>query len=862
MKMSLSRIGMAALILGSCCGVQSAGAAEIGALALSDGLPAHGSFSREPAKAWEQAFFTGNGRMGAMVYGQPARQTIVANHCRLFLPLGNREIVPDLAPEVPALRRIIREQGYGAAMDFFLGKARQQGFPGIIPTDPFHPGFKLLLETGTLRPAAAESATSRNSDSDRADDYFRTEDFATGEVQVRWTDQGIRYVQKMFVSRTDNVIAVSVSRADHGAVSCRLRMEPIEHALVTSTLVHTQGLITCHNTYRKGKGGYEGVVRVVNHGGEQVSTGNEIRIAGADEILLLMRLVPWKTPLPKELSEAWAYSPENPDFSGQRLGVYQPAPPLADSSVVAFRNPQDAATLLPKVRASLAALPTDYDRLFRPHAKAHGALFNRVSLNLGGGTDRSKSTEELLDIAKNQNRLPAALMEKMYDASRYMLICSAGELAPNLQGIWTGTWSPAWSGDFTLDTNLQAAMASAGSANLTELMEGYFRLIESFYPEWRLNAKRIYGGRGFFSNARASNTCLLLHWGTWDGVFWTAGSGWLASFFTDYAAYTGDREFLAKRCVPLLKETAAFYQDFLAETDKDGRATFIPSYNPETGCGINATMDIAVAREVLGNLIAACRELKLEQDNLSTWESLLAKLPAYPVNDRGELAEWPGGGVSAEHRHHSQLYPCFQSFDPLFEVNPALRAAAQTTVRAKIAGSDGGGEQSLFGRVQCGVSAAFLGLPEEAYSRLQGMAVKRSMNPSLITSHEPNASILNTDGNGGIPQIVNTMLAFSQPGRLDLLPALPAAWPRGEIRGILARGQITISRLAWDKPAAQLTLELTSGKRQTLTLGLPTAAEIKSIKCTGATVKQSPKGLNYREVSLEAKAPAHLIINM
>ena len=150
MKMSLSRIGMAALILGSCCGVQSAGAAEIGALALSDGLPAHGSFSREPAKAWEQAFFTGNGRMGAMVYGQPARQTIVANHCRLFLPLGNREIVPDLAPEVPALRRIIREQGYGAAMDFFLGKARQQGFPGIIPTDPFHPGFKLLLETGTL----------------------------------------------------------------------------------------------------------------------------------------------------------------------------------------------------------------------------------------------------------------------------------------------------------------------------------------------------------------------------------------------------------------------------------------------------------------------------------------------------------------------------------------------------------------------------------------------------------------------------------------------------------------------------------------------------------------------------------------
>jgi hypothetical protein len=82
-------------------------------------------------------------------------------------------------------------------------------------------------------------------------------------------------------------------------------------------------------------------------------------------------------------------------------------------------------------------------------------------------------------------------MEKMYDAGRYMLLCSAGELPPNLQGIWTGSWQPAWSGDFTLDTNVQAAMASACSANLPELMEGYFRLMEGFYPEWRLNAKRM-----------------------------------------------------------------------------------------------------------------------------------------------------------------------------------------------------------------------------------------------------------------------------------------------------------------------------------------------------------------------------------
>jgi hypothetical protein len=408
-------------------------------------------------------------------------------------------------------------------------------------------------------------------------------------------------------------------------------------------------------------------------------------------------------------------------------------------------------------------------------------------------------------------------------------------LLPNLQGIWSGSWTPAWSGDFTLDTNVQSAMASACSANLPELMEGYFRTMESFYPEWRLNAKRIYGCRGFFSNARASNTCLLLHWGTWDGVFWTAGSGWLASFFSDYAAYTGDRQFLEKRCVPLLKETAGFYEDFLAGTEKDGRVTFIPSYNPETENGINATMDIAVAREVFTKLIAACRELTIEQDNVPKWEALLAKLPPYPVSKDGQLTEFPGGGVATGHRHHSQLYPCFQSFDPLFVTDAGLREAARATVRAKIAGSDSGGEQSSFGRMQSGVSAAFLGMPEEAYGRLKVMAVKRSMNPSLITSHEPGANCFNTDGNGGIPHIANTMLMQSRVQgddsksrisdrrfEIDLLPALPKEWPDGKVTGLFARGGFTVD------------IEWKGGKVANYRIASPKPCEVK-LRVNGET---------------------------
>lgn len=731
-------------------------------LAAADAREFRGSLSRTPARKWEDGFVSGNGRLGAVLFGPPENLTLVANHCRLFLPLGNREIVPDLAKDVPELRRLIHAQGYGAAMRFFLDKAKAQGYPGLIPTDPYHPGLFVNLR---YEPAGAVTGCER------------TEDFATGEVVERWRDDRGEYCRRLFVSRSDNLIALHAT----GPTPLVLEFPAVSHRLIHGEQQTGAEWVTYHNTYLKGKGGFDATVRVVK------------RDEGRD-VLLLIRLAPWKTPLPQEHSEAWAYQPSHPDFD--HCNRYVAVPPLADSSVVAYRRAEDAVALLPQLQAGLATVTPDYAALFAAHAPLHGALFNRVRLDLGGGAERALTTEELLAGAARDKRLPAALAEKMYDAGRYMLICSAGELLPNLQGIWTGSWTPAWSGDFTLDTNVQSALAGACSANLGDLLEGYFRLIEGFYPEWRLNAQRIYGCRGFFSNARASNTCLLLHWGGWEGVFWTAGAGWLASFFTEYAEYTGDREFLARRCVPLLKEVATFYEDFLVETDAAGRAVFIPSYNPETGCGLSATMDLAVAREVLTKLLTACRELHVEADNLPRWEALLAKLPPYPVNKAGELAEWPDGRLTPKHRHHSQLYPCYQSFDPLFETDPALRAAARASVRAKIAGSDGGGEQSSFGRVQCGVSAAYLGLPEEAYGRVAVMAVKRSMNASLITSHEPDAGILNTDGNGGIPQIVDTMLVFSRADRVDLLPALPAAWPTGSVTGLRARGGLTVD-LSW-----------------------------------------------------------------
>ena len=758
-------------------------------------MPKHGTVSTAPAKKWEDSLATGNGIMGALLAGDPHNDTLIVNHSKLWLPLGSREVVPNVGTVLPEMRRIIGEQGYPAGHKFFLDQAKAQGWDGkLVWTDPFHPGFLLKIAQ------AAEGAVT---------DYARVQDCSTGEAWAQWRTPAGEFSRRVFVSRVDNVIALKLT-GPPGKLACSLHMDKIGNQLIDSAVVHTNGLISCHNVYVNGKGGYDGAVRVTAQGGKLTCDGQFISVADANSVTLIMRLEPWKTPLTN--SEAWPYSPNNPEF----------AKPTATPSQKAARAYQPRWTV--QLKRQLASLPADYDQLLRPHAKAHRAIFDRVSLDLGGSpTERALSSEALLDLAQQEQRLPAALLERMYDAGRYVLLCSAGpDTPPNLFGIWTGTWQPAWSGDYTLDTNLQLDIESALSGNLAECLTGYFRLMESFVPDFRLNARRLYGCRGMLSGSRASNTGIHLHWDQgWPGEVWTPGAPWLAHWFYDYYQYTGDQQFLRDRALPWMKDCALFYEDFLKGTeDATGHYTFRPSFSAENGWADNATQDISICRELLNNLIAACETLGVERDGVVRWKAMLAKLPPYLINDEGQLKEWatPSKGENNNHRHLMHLYGAFESQEFNEAADPQLFQAARVALlnRLKFAR-----ETSTHGYMHCGLSATGLGLGNEAYGRLQAMATGRSMYPSLLTGHEPGPRILCDDGNGAIPEIVNRMVIQSKPGRLMLLPALPDALPKGILTGTKARGQIEIGRLTWDMTAGELTAILTSGVKQTVALVLP-----------------------------------------
>jgi len=776
--------------------------------AAQPSIPARGAAVTKPAARWEEAFLSGNGRMGVMMFGRPDHEIIVVNHCRLYLPRGSREIVPDLGKLLPQIKAVGLKGGPGAVHAFLRAEATKRGHERIVHTDPYHPAFILRLKA----PGAGKDVKN----------YLMTEDFASGELAVRWTDARGDWERKLFVSRPDDVAVLSIA-GPAGQVACELAAE-ITHALVKPEITATGGLLRARAVYVKGKGGYDSVIKVIAKGGKVAGADGRITVTGANKVLVLMRVEPWRTPLPPEQSEAWAYSPRNPEF-----------------------GPGHKTNLLADITAALGKLPADYPALLKRHVRIHGELFNRVSLDLGGAADRAVISETLLDRAAKTDRMSPALMEKMYDACRYLTICSSGEVVPNLQGIWTGTWSPAWSGDWTLDSNIHLEINSMMSANLPEFMQAYFALVESWLPDCRLNARKLYGCRGIVTNARASNTCLLIHWGRWPGELYIAGAGWLAHYFHDYTLYTGDRAFLAKRVVPLLKEIALFYEDLLAGTEgPDGTYQFVISYSPELGTGLpNATFDIAVAREVLGNLIRACEDLGVEKANVPKWKAMLAKMPPYLIGKDGAIKEWACAravnGPNYNHRHYSLLYPLATSLEFSPEATPKLWRASAVALDNKarhwLRGKKPNSNNITHGMMNHAECAARLGRGDVAGEVLSRMATRRYLMPSFMIGYWPNRKGFGFDAVGTIPNVVNNALVFSLPGRLDLLPALPSAWPKGAIHGILARGQVTINRIEWNVPAGKLVLELTSGRDQTLALRLAVGKPIETVTVKGAEIK-------------------------
>ncbi len=712
-----------------------------------------------------EALSSGNGAVNIEVPGNLFAEQISFSHESLFTPRKKSLEAPNIAHVFPQVRQMMLDGKYDEAIMIAYNEWRKTpislaGFGGSR--------FNMFLES--------PKSTS-------VKDYLRTVDFGNTEVKVYWTDEHGDWVRRIFTSRPDNVVVQWLTAPAKHQVNVRIRVSEGGGGREGIPGGNKSGnTLTDFNEQRliiKGRldpsvdnRGYANITRVVREGGSARMDGDTLVIENALSVMLLTRI---------------EYLP---DFSDDHVET---------------------------VWKSLEALTPDYPALLERARVIQSEMLNRVTVDFGEASKYGLSAEELLSDQRSNPGYSGAFLKTFFEMCRYWFIITTGKY----RSVWALT---------NVNTNLQVAPITLGNHREGEL--AYFDWVESLFEDYRTNAKNIYGMRGahypiaptkdsgvftMFDHADSTGE-------TWPHPYWISAGGWVLRPFWDHYLVTGDLDFLRKRMVPAYKDLALFYEDFLTVTDKNGNYIFVPSFSPENNPGnlnpgcmavINASMDISVCREVLTNLVEACELLGIEGDSVPKWKAILAKLPPHLLEPDGTLKEWAWSDLEERynHRHVSQCYGAWpgDEIDP--DRTPKLAKAALIADRKRA-------HERLAAHSHC--QRALIGARlKDNYmvdSELRQLLEQGFVGTTLLCPHDPYANMRIPDAQGGIPAIMMEMLAYSRPGIIEVLPALPHTLVKGSIKGMLLRTFARLDKLDWNMEAGTVDLTVTSLRKQDVTL--------------------------------------------